>query len=63
MLGFSHIAWPLNQVIKGGYKGNLGWTKSQQKALDDLKYRLCSALVLSLPDLPQPFEMEKYALD
>jgi hypothetical protein len=28
-----------------------------------MKPRLCSALVLSLPDLQQPFEIETYAFD
>jgi len=51
VLGFSHIAWALNQVSKGGGKTNYVWMKSQQQAFDDLKHRLCSAPVLSLPDL------------
>jgi hypothetical protein len=32
--------------------------RSQQQAFDDLKKHLCSTLVLSLPDLQQPFEIE-----
>ena len=28
MLGFSHIAWVLNQVTKGGGKENFMWGKS-----------------------------------
>jgi hypothetical protein len=30
MLGFSHIAWALNQVIKGGGRENFMWGKEQQ---------------------------------
>jgi hypothetical protein len=56
VLGFSHIAWALNQVTKGG-------GKEQQRSFDDLKHHLCSALVLSLPDLQQPFEIEIDASD
>jgi hypothetical protein len=30
MLGFSHIAWALNHVTKGGGKTNFMWGKEQQ---------------------------------
>jgi hypothetical protein len=30
MLGFSHIAWVLSQVTKGGGKENFTWGKAQQ---------------------------------
>jgi hypothetical protein len=49
MLGFSHIAWALNQVIKGGGRAKFMWGKEQQGEFDDLKHRLCSALILSYP--------------
>jgi hypothetical protein len=58
MLGFSHIAWALNQVTRGGGKAKFVWGLSQQQAFDDLKKRLFSSLVLSLPDLQHPFEIE-----
>eukprot|EP00253_Pinus_taeda_P012566 PITA_12566 len=58
MLGFSHITWPLSQVTKGGAKSKFFWSESQHKAFMELKDRLCSALVLTLPDLQQPFEGE-----
>jgi hypothetical protein len=58
MLGFSHIAWALIQVTRGGGKEKFVWAWSQQQALDDLKHLLCSALVLSLLGLQQPFEIE-----
>jgi hypothetical protein len=58
VLGFSHITWPLSQVTKGGAKEKLFWSESQQKAFRELKHRLCSAPVLTLPDLQQPFEIE-----
>jgi hypothetical protein len=37
MLGFSHIAWALNQVTRGGGKEIFMWGLSQKKAFDDLK--------------------------
>jgi hypothetical protein len=63
MLGFSHITWPLSQVAKGGEKSKLFWSKYQQKAFVELKHRLCCAPELTLPDLQQPFEIEKDASD
>jgi hypothetical protein len=63
VLGFSHITWPLSQVTKGGAKEKLFWSESQQKAFTELKHRLCSAPVLTLPDLQQPFEIETDASD
>jgi hypothetical protein len=35
------------------------WGLSQQQSLDDLKKRLCSSLVLSLPYLQHPFEIKE----
>jgi hypothetical protein len=58
VLGLSHITWPLSKVTNRGAKEKLFWSKSQQKAFDDLKHRLCFALVLTLLDLQQPFEIE-----
>jgi hypothetical protein len=63
VLGFSHIAWALNQVTKGSGKENFAWGKEQRKAFDDMKHRLCSTPLLSLPDLEQPFEIEIDASD
>jgi hypothetical protein len=63
MLGFSHIAWALSQINRGGGKEKFAWGQSQQQAFDDLKQRLCSAPVLSLPDLQHPFEIETDASD
>jgi hypothetical protein len=58
LLGFSHIAWALIQVTRGGGKENFMWGQSQQKTFNYLKQCLCSASVLSLSDLQQPFEIE-----
>jgi hypothetical protein len=58
VLVFSHIAWALSKVTEGGGKAKFLWTESQQKAFEELKHRLCSAPVLALPDLQQPFEIE-----
>eukprot|EP00253_Pinus_taeda_P036053 PITA_36053 len=63
VLGFSHITWLLSQVTKGEAKAKLFWSKSQQKAFIELKDHLCSAPVLALPDLQQPFEVETDASD
>ena len=62
-LGFSHIAWALNQVTKGSGKENVAWRKEQQWSFDDLKHHLCLAPILSLPDLQQPFDIETDASD
>jgi hypothetical protein len=37
MLGFSHIAWALSQITRGGGKEKFAWGRSQQQAFDDLK--------------------------
>jgi hypothetical protein len=63
VLGFSHITWPLSQVIKGEAKAKFFWSESKYKAFGELKHRLCSALVLTLPDLQQPFEIKTDAFD
>jgi len=67
VLGLSHIAWDLIEVTKSGAKTKFVWIASQQKAFEDLNLHLCSTLVLILPDLQQPFGIEKnasnYAID
>ena len=62
-MGFSHIAWALSQVTKGGGKAKFVWIESEQKAFEELKHCLCSAPVLTLPDLQQLFEIETNASD
>ena len=57
VLGFSHIAWALSQVTRGGSKETFVWGLSQQQAFDELKNCLFSSLVLSLPDLQHPFDI------
>jgi hypothetical protein len=63
VLGFSHISWALSQVTKGGGKTNFTWGKAQQQEFDDLKHRLCSAPILSLPNRQKTFEIETDAFD
>ena len=58
MLGFSRITWPKSQVTKGGVKENLFWSDTQLKVFPKSKNHLSSALVLTLLDLHQPFEIE-----
>ena len=49
--------------MKGRAKENFLWLKSQQKAFIELKHRMCSALILTLLDLQQPFKIETDASD
>jgi hypothetical protein len=63
VLGFSHIAWALIQVTMGGSKEKFVWGQSQQQVFNYLNQRLCSTLVLSLPSLQKPFEIETDASD
>jgi len=63
MFGFSHIAWALSQITRGGGKEKFAWGWSQQQAFDDLKKHVCSAPIISLPDLQHPFDIETDALD
>jgi hypothetical protein len=63
MLGFSHIAWALIQVTKGGGRAKLVWEKEKKREFKDMKHHLCSAPVLSFPDLQQPFEIETESFD
>jgi hypothetical protein len=58
VLGFSHIAWALSQVIRGGGKEKFVWGMSQKQDFDDLKQCLCSSPVLSLLNLQHPFEIK-----
>ena len=57
MLGFSHIAWALSQITRGGGKEKFAWGQPQQQAFDDLKQFLCSTPILSLSNLQHPFEI------
>jgi hypothetical protein len=63
VLGFSHIAWALSQVTKGGGRAKFVWGKEKKHALKDMKHHLFSSPVLSLPDLQKPFEIETDATD
>ena len=63
ILGFSHISWSLNQLTKGNGKTIFKWTPTQQQSFKQIKNKLCTALVLVLPDLHQPFEIETDASD
>jgi hypothetical protein len=63
VLGFSHISWALGQITRGGGKEKLVWGWPQQQTFNYLKQFLCSAPILSLPNLQQPFEIETDASD
>ena len=59
VLGFSNIAWSITQVTKGGSKAKFIWSKPQQHAFEELNQRLCSAPVLTLPDLQHPLRLRQ----
>jgi hypothetical protein len=63
VLGCFHIAWALSQINRGGGKAKFLWGRSQQQTFDDLKKSLCSTLVIPLPNLQHPFEIETNASD
>ena len=49
--------------MKGNGKTVFKWTSTQQQTFEKLKHKLCTALVLVLLDLHQPFEIETDASD
>jgi hypothetical protein len=63
VLGFSHISWALSPVTKGCGRAKFMWGKEKQEEFEDLKHRLFSTRVISLPDLQKPFEIETDASD
>jgi hypothetical protein len=58
VLGFSHISWALSQLTKGDGKEKFRWGREKQQEFDYLKHLLCSAPIISLPNLQQSFEIE-----
>lgn len=58
---FSSIAAPLHALTS--VKKELHWGDVQQKVFDALKQKISSALVLALPDLRQPFDIQTDASD
>jgi hypothetical protein len=63
MLGFSYIAWALNQINRCGGKENIAWGQSQQQVFNDLKKCLFSAPIISLPYLQNPFDIKTNVSD
>ncbi|CAB3992292.1 Transposon Ty3-G Gag-Pol poly [Paramuricea clavata] len=59
---FADIAAPLHDLTKGG-QPEFCWTPVADKAFNDLKSRLCSAPILSLPDFSVPFTIYTDASD
>ena len=51
---FSDVAAPLHELTKGGQR-EFCWTPLADSTFRDLKSRLCSAPILSLPDFSAPF--------
>jgi hypothetical protein len=63
VFGFSHIAWALNQINRGGGKEKFMWGWSQQQVFYDLKQHLYSNPLVSLRDLQHPFEINTDSSD
>src|ERR1700744_4766653 len=59
--GFSHLAKPLNDLLKKDTPWH--WGPEQQKAFEELKTRICEEPVLLQPDQKAPFEVEVDASD
>ena len=57
---FADIAAPLHDLTKGGQE--FSWTSAADQAFNDLKNRLCSAPILSLPDFSLPFTIHTDAI-
>jgi len=49
---------PITECLK---KGVFEWTKATQKAFEEVKQKLCQALVLALPNFDDLFEVECHA--
>ena len=49
--------------MKGNGKNVFKWTPTQKQAFEQVKNKLCTKLVLVLPDLHHPFEIETDASD
>ena len=58
---FSSIAAPLHALT--GLNKVFQWGGKQQKAFNTLKEKISTTLVLALPDLQRPFEIETDASD
>ena len=52
---YGKIARPLTELTK---KDGFGWNDHAQKAFEELKKKITSALVLTLPNFEQEFELE-----
>ena len=58
ILGFSHIAWPLNELTKGNRKKLFKWTSTQHQPFKQLRNKHCNATILVFPDLHRHFEID-----
>ena len=53
--GFSKIAKPMTELLKKDKK--FEWTKDCEKSFNELKTRLTTSLVLTLPDMYHSFDL------
>ena len=51
------MAQPLYKLLTRPEENPLNWTEKQQKAFDELRLAIISALALGLPDLAKPFTL------
>ena len=54
--GFSHLAQPLNQLLKKDQP--FIWTDEVQQLFDDMKKRFTEEPILMMPDQTKPFQIE-----
>ena len=59
--GFSHIAHPLFNLIKAD--SVFRWSSEEQMAFDNLRDKIVSTLILTLPDNSRPYRVEADSSD
>lgn len=57
MPGFSELARPLYETLKGEERGSLFWGPNQEKVFTDIKMKFTEAPALGLPDVSRDFNL------